>query len=575
MITVDALQGSPEWLAVRAQHFTASEAPAMMGASKYTTRTALLRKKAVGITEEVDSNKQRLFDRGHAAEAAARTLVEAIIGESLYPVTGTLEVDGLPLLASFDGLTEMDDIVWETKLWNAILSDSIQDDQIDPHYYWQIEQQLLVSGAEKAYFSTTDGTHANTTGMWYESVPARRAQLIAGWKQFAIDLEAYVHVEQTVAPSGRAPDSLPALLIEVTGMVTASNLDAFKSHAMTVFAGIKTALVTDADFADAEKTVKWCKEVEDRLDAAKSHALAQTASIDELFRVIDKIKEESRSKRLALDKLVKAEKENRRAEIVRDAQDSIVRHIEKLNTRLGGKFMPSRQMQIFNDAIRGLKSLDSMREKIGNAVRAETFAANDVADTIEANIAAIPEAFKFLFSDMSQICAKPVEDFARLAESRIAVHEAAQAEIAEAAKKAEDARVADAVEAERKAGEARAAAEAERIRKAETERLLKEESDRQLEVQLGKTEDATHADQKITDLPQAPSAITPPSPEQSSVVAPALTPDEMHKVIIDSGDVVRDFLNAQNVPDRDRGRLRAFLMAFVLHQAGLAMKVAA
>jgi predicted phage-related endonuclease len=45
---------------------------------------------------------------------------------------------------------------------------------------------------------------------------------------------------------------------------------------------------------------------EKRLALVKSQALAQTASIDELFRTIDALKEEMRSKRLTLDKLVKA-----------------------------------------------------------------------------------------------------------------------------------------------------------------------------------------------------------------------------------------------------------------------------
>lgn len=64
---------------------------------------------------------------------------------------------------------------------------------------------------------------------------------------------------------GKTPDALPALRIEVTGMVTASNLEQFKAHSLAVFAAINTDLQTDQHFADAEKTVKWCGEVEDRL----------------------------------------------------------------------------------------------------------------------------------------------------------------------------------------------------------------------------------------------------------------------------------------------------------------------
>ena len=79
MKTLDLIQGSEEWQAARAKYFTASEAPAMLGLSKYQTRQDLLRQKATGHIPEVDSAKQRLFDRGHAAEAAARPIVEEII----------------------------------------------------------------------------------------------------------------------------------------------------------------------------------------------------------------------------------------------------------------------------------------------------------------------------------------------------------------------------------------------------------------------------------------------------------------------------------------------------------------
>ena len=66
------IQGSPEWHAHRANHFNASDAPAMMGCSPYKTRTQLLHEKHTGVTPEVDAATQRRFDAGHAAEAAAR-----------------------------------------------------------------------------------------------------------------------------------------------------------------------------------------------------------------------------------------------------------------------------------------------------------------------------------------------------------------------------------------------------------------------------------------------------------------------------------------------------------------------
>lgn len=418
MNIINAPQGSAEWLAARANRFTASEAPAMMGESKYQTRADLLRQKHTGIAAEVDANTQRLFDRGHAAEAVARAIVEEIIGDDLFPMTGALEVCGLPLLASFDGITQGRDIVWETKLFNAALAEQVRACELGPHYYWQLEQQLLVSGAERAYFTTSDGTPENTIGMWYESQPARRAALIAGWKQFAEDLANYQHVEKVVAPVAATIEALPALFVQVEGKVLATNLDAFKASAQTFIDNIKTELVNDQDFVDADKMVKFLKDGEERLALAKQQALAQTASIDELFRTVDAISEQMRGKRLALDKLVKSEKENRKAQIITEARQAIDDHIVKLNDRIGGRWMPPASATPFAEAIKGLKSLDSMRDKVATALAQAKIDANAIADTIEANrkslLIGTENDTSHLFPDFAQVCTKAREDFAAL-----------------------------------------------------------------------------------------------------------------------------------------------------------------
>lgn len=494
MNIIHAPQGSAEWLAVRAKHFTASEAPAMMGASKYQTRAELLRQKHTGLAAEVDENTQRLFDRGHEAEAAARPIVEEIIGDDLSPMTGALEVEGLPLLASFDGVTQGRDIVWENKLRNNGLADAVRAGEIGPHYYWQLEQQLLVSGAERAYFTTSDGTPENTVGMWYESVPERRTQLIAGWKQFSEDLAEYVHVETAPAPVAATIEALPALMVQVEGKVLATNLDAFKRAAQTFIDGIKTELVNDQDFADADKMVKFLKDGEERLALAKDQALAQTASIDELFRTVDAISEQMRSKRLALDKLVKAEKDNRRAEIVNEARKALGDHYAALARRVG-VLLPAWNQSIFADAIKGLKSIDSMRDKVAGALANAKIEANEIADRIEANRKAIPEDKMFLFPDFASVCTKTAEDFDALFSYRYGQHLKAQ-------------------EAER-----------ERIRQEEADRISRDAARAELQAkaqaandQRGKTEEATHAEPNATARPQAPAASTPPIQSDESII---------------------------------------------------------
>jgi putative phage-type endonuclease len=468
-ITHECAQGSEAWHTLRAKHYTASEASAMLGVSKYQTRADLIKRKATGLAEEIDAGTQRRFDAGHEAEAAARPIVESHLGDDLYPITMTADVNGLPLLASMDGLTMMGDVGWETKLLNQDLRAAVEAGTLDEHYTVQMEQQLMVSGADRIYFTASDGTPENTFGVWYESHPALRERIVAGWAQFAEDVAAYAPEPETVKPAGAAPEALPALRIEVTGMVTASNLAAFREHALAVFGGIKTDLQTDADFADAEKTVKWCKEVEDRLDAAKQHALSQTDSIESLFRTIDAIKEEARQKRLTLDKLVKAEKENRKAEIVAQARKAYGDHWSALCRRVGGEWIPAVGVSYFADAVKGLKSLDSMRDKVSTALANAKIEANAIADRIDANRKTVEDMS--LLPDFGAICTKAPDDFAALYAMRRQQRADAEAKRLEAER-----------EKIRREEEAKAQREAERIAQAERERIRAEEQAKALEA---------------------------------------------------------------------------------------------
>ena len=94
------VQGSPEWLAHRAKYLNASDAAAMLGISPYVTRSDLVKRLATGIQREHTEAELALFASGHETEALARPLAEKIIGEDLYPIVATREIEGLPLGAS-------------------------------------------------------------------------------------------------------------------------------------------------------------------------------------------------------------------------------------------------------------------------------------------------------------------------------------------------------------------------------------------------------------------------------------------------------------------------------------------
>lgn len=432
----NVVQGSAEWHALRAQHFTASEAPAMMGASKYQTRTDLLAIKKTGITPDVTHSQQFIFDKGHATEALARPLTEALIGEELYPIVAT---EG-NLLASMDGATMLGETLFEHKLWNESVVAQVKAGDLAPHYYWQLEQQLLVSGAERVIFVCSDGTAENFVHMEYRPVAGRAAQLIEGWKQFEADLASF---EMADAPSivvGKAPDELPALRIELTGMVTASNLKVFEDSALAVIDSVKTTLSTDQDFADAKKAVKWCSDVEEAVSVAKKQALSQTQSIDELFSSLDRISAHARETRLKVDKLVKAQELLVKTNIKQKAELALADHIAAINKTLGKVTLPH-IVSDFAGAMKNKRTIASLQDAVDTELARAKIDASQAADSIRLNLTSLAELavdHAFLFSDVQQLVTKAYEDLVTLIKFRIAEHQKDEQAKADAKRIAEE-----------------------------------------------------------------------------------------------------------------------------------------
>jgi predicted phage-related endonuclease len=429
MKTLNLQQGTPEWIEARAKHFTASEAPAMLGLSKYQTRQELLQLKSSGIAPDVDDAKQRLFDRGHAAEAAARPLAEEFIGDELYPATGMLEVEGLPLLASFDGITMAEDLIWENKLWNAALAADIEAGVIGDTYWPQLEQQLLVSGAEKAYFTASDSTPDKTIGMWYQSVPKRRQQLIQGWKQFAEDLASFVPVEVIPAAVATPTLDLPVVSIQTSGAIAIhSNLRAFGEALNSFIERLPTKPSTDQEFADCKAALTKLKTAEETLDSEEARALSQMTEIDEMRREKKLYQDLARTTRLALEKLVTARESAIKVEIVAGGKAALAEHIVGLNTRLGKPYMPA-VAENFATVIKNKRTITSLRDAVDTELARCKIAANEIADKIQINLNSMRELaadHAFLFADTASIILKANDDLLVLVKSRIAEHKAEQ-----------------------------------------------------------------------------------------------------------------------------------------------------
>lgn len=190
MKIVDLDQGSPEWHLFRATHLTASQAPEMMGEG-YGSRDAFIRN--WGKEKNISSYQEMLFAKGHELEARALPFACEIVGEDLAPMSGVYDGNGLPdaiqgrLSASFDGIDMEHTVLWEHKTWNQKIQAAIDAGQIPLQHRIQMEQQLLVSGADQCLFMASN--EAESCHQWYLPDLELRESICDGWVQFLKDLE--------------------------------------------------------------------------------------------------------------------------------------------------------------------------------------------------------------------------------------------------------------------------------------------------------------------------------------------------------------------------------------------------
>lgn len=427
MIILNLQQGTPEWNAARAKHYTASEAPAMLGTSNYMTRNELLHQKSTGVVKDVDHNTQRLFDRGHEIEAFARPLAEAFIGSELFPVTAT-DDDGW-LLASFDGLTMCESTAWECKTSNSRLRAAI-DSGVLPDSHWpQVEQQLLISGAERCIFTISDGTEEGTRHLEYRSNPDRRRALIDGWKQFESDLHGYAPAEVKPEPAAEPQMQLPAVSVNVSGAIAVTdNLRTFGDALKAYVDRINKQPQTDDDFATLEAQAKDLKRAEDALTTAEDNALGQAADIDTLRKTVSHLREIARQARLSAEKIVKAEKENRKNAIIHAAIVSIRDFSTQIEASRFAPILPMSMPDVYADffgVAKGLKTLSSIQNAVDTELARAKIDASSISDKIAGNLRIIQEQeeHRHLFADYRQLALKDEDDLRAVIAQRIAAYE--------------------------------------------------------------------------------------------------------------------------------------------------------
>ena len=186
-VIINNLQGTPEWHRYKESMFGASEAAAMLGISKKMTREELLFQKFTGLKKEYSSFVMNLFEKGHESEAKARAIIEDQIGEELYPAVYALGM----MIASVDGITASEEIVFEHKLFNMRLHDSISKGILPEEHMPQCQQTLLVTGAKSLIFVCSNGDRESMAKLMVYPDYYYFTKIDLGWKCFKRDLDNY------------------------------------------------------------------------------------------------------------------------------------------------------------------------------------------------------------------------------------------------------------------------------------------------------------------------------------------------------------------------------------------------
>jgi predicted phage-related endonuclease len=434
MEILNLIQGSDEWIDARLKYLCASEAPAMMGCSKFMSRNQLLALKKGWLSNPVGDFKQRLYDKGHEGEESAREHVEFDICEDIPASVGLTVIDGLELLSSYDGLGATR-YIWEHKLWNEILSENVRNGILEPLYYWQLEHQMLTADVSTCHFSVSDGGSDNRVEMHYQSVPQRRAELIAGWKQFNADLEVYeIEARQEVAVAAEV-ENLPLVEFRVEGSMIISNikdcLPAIKSRAEKEMSRV---LESDQDFADKERLNKDTKAARAKLKEVLASVQGEFISYSEFATTaadIDSILQKMQS---AGEKQVKQQKEAKKQAIIQKAVDDLNSFNIQCNEKLAPKLLLSSIIQVNPDFITAMKNkrtIESWQNAVDDELARVKVEINGAMDRIIPNLEYLRvegKDFAFLFSDAQQIINQGAEPFQAIIKSRIADHKEAEEE---------------------------------------------------------------------------------------------------------------------------------------------------
>ena len=453
MEILNLVQGSDEWLAARLNYLGGSEAPMMMGDSKFMSRGQLLDLKKGWQANPNPYFLEKLFAKGHEHEEMAREVTELEYCEDFPPLVGLTDVGlSVPLISSYDGLS-CDNLVWEHKDWNLILAANVRNGILEAQYYWQLEHQMLVANANEALFTCSDGGDENRISMLYISVPERRQALIKGWKQFLIDLESHeLEAKSESIVSVVQKEAFPTFQVSIQGTQIVSDINEYVPKLkMLADEQMSILLESDQDFADKEAFNKRVKKGRADLKTISANIEAEYVSLAEFNKFVEESDSILKKLQSHGEKQVKDEKIRKKEAIVSTAKLALSDHLQALGQAIDNYRITITAID-WVAVMKNKRLVSSMQESADVALAKAKIEADGIADLVRSNQASMSELASehfFLFSDVNSLLLKQNEDFVNLIKYRINVHEQAEAEKLEAQRVKLEQEAKDKAEAER------------------------------------------------------------------------------------------------------------------------------
>jgi len=181
-------QGSDEWLEIRKKYGTASEAAAACEVSPWNPKNRYELYQLKKGNMQIDMTFA--MAHGHKYEDEARQFIQDKLNKVFEPLCITNKIQGLPLMASLDGMEQLTgNSILEIKcplkgcnspLWKAMVDKA----ELPIHYQLQMTQQMLLAEVDECHFfvycaETKQGQHRV-----FKKNKKLVKQLLNGWEEF-------------------------------------------------------------------------------------------------------------------------------------------------------------------------------------------------------------------------------------------------------------------------------------------------------------------------------------------------------------------------------------------------------